>query len=296
MPKKVLIGLDNFYYSILNSDLTSGVSYQTPVKLEGAISLSYNPNSEIATLFADDGPYDTAESLGELELEATVADISQENYAAIMGHTITSGVMEESKTDQPVNVAFGFRALRSNTAYTYVWLLKGKFAKVAYDHETKGDAINWQTPALNGKFTARDYDGLFKYSTRTDADDYSTATGSAWFDSVYGVTADTTNPTVSSTDPSANATSSSQTANVSIVFSEPMLTSTLTAENISIILPTAATTITATISVSSATVTLDHDSSLTASTTYNGIITTGVKDEAGNNLTSTYTWQWTTSA
>jgi len=105
MAKKVLIGLDRFFYALLNSDTTAGVSYQAPVSLKGALTVSYNPNSEVATLFADDGPYDTAESIGEIELNVGIADISQEDMATLMGHTITGGVMNELSTDQPPDVA-----------------------------------------------------------------------------------------------------------------------------------------------------------------------------------------------
>jgi phi13 family phage major tail protein len=161
---KVLLGLDRFHYAILNSDTTAGATYQTPVPLKGAISIAVNTNSEVATLFADDGPFDTAESIGEIELNVNIADMSQEDYAALMGHTISGGVMEELSSDQPIDVAFGFRAKRSNGGYSYFWLYKGKFSKPAIDHETKADGINWQTPTFNGKFTQRIYDSKYKGS------------------------------------------------------------------------------------------------------------------------------------
>lgn len=296
MAKKVLIGLDNFYYAILNSDTTAGISYQTPVALKGALTVAYNPNSEVATLFADDGPYDTAETIGEIELEVGIADISQEDYAAIMGHTITGGVMAENSTDQPIDIAFGFRAKRSNTGYGYYWFLKGKFNKPSMDHETKGDTINWQTPTMTGKFTTRVYDGLYKYSTRDDATDYTAAIGSAWFSSVYGTTADTTAPTYSSSIPSASSTSATQTTNITITFSEPILSSTVTAANFMLLQVSSAATVSASLSISSSTVTMTISSILTASTSYSVVMGTGIKDEAGNSLSAPITFEFTTSA
>jgi len=295
MAKKILIGLDKFHYALLNSDTTAGVSYQTPIALKGALTVAYNPNSEIATLFADDGPYDTAETIGEIELEVGIADISQEDYAAIMGHTITGGVMNELATDQPVDVAFGFRAKRSNGGYSYYWFLKGKFSKPSMDHETKGDSIGWQTPTMNGKFVARIYDGRYRSTTRDDADDYTAAIGTTWFDSVYGTTADTVAPTYSSSIPSANSTSATQTTNITVTFSEPILSSTVTAANFTIICATAATTISAALTASSAIVTMTISALLTASTSYNVVIGKGVKDEAGNSLSSAVTFRFTTS-
>ncbi len=295
LAKKVLIGLDKFHYALLNSDTTAGISYQTPVALKGALTVAYNPNSEVATLFADDGPYDTAETIGEIELEVGIADISQEDYAALMGHTITGGVVEELTTDQPVDCAFGFRAKRSNGGYSYFWFLKGKFSKPSMDHETKGDTISWQTPTMMWKGVARVYDSKYRFTTRDDADDYTAAIGSTWFDSVYGTTADTTAPTFVSSIPSANSTSATQTTNITLTFSEPILSSTVTADNFMLFQVSSSTTISATLSVSSATVTMDTDSSLTASTSYSVVMGTGIKDEAGNSLTSAVTFEFTTS-
>ena len=298
MTKKVLIGLDQFYYALLNSDTTAGVSYQTPVALKGAITVAYNPNSEVATLFADDGPYDTAETIGEIELEVGIADISQEAYAAIMGHTITGGVMAEDSTDQPVDLAFGFRAKRSNGGYSYYWFLKGKFSKPSMDHETKGGTISWQTPTMGGKFVARVYDGLYKYSTRDDATDYTAAIGTAWFSSVYGTTADATAPTLSSSVPSANSTSATQTTTITITFSEAILSSTVTLGNFVFLQATAGVTYSATLSLSTGqeTVTVTFSAQLTASTSYDVVLGTGIKDYAGNSLSAPQTFRFTTSA
>jgi len=296
MAKKVLIGLSHFYYSLLNYDTSAGVSYQTPVALKGAISVSYNPNSEVSTLFADDGPYDTAETIGEIELEVGIADISQEDYAALMGHTISGGVLNELATDQPVDVAFGFRAKRSNSGYSYFWFLKGKFNKPSMDHETKGDSISWQTPTMMGKFVQRIYDGRFKSSTRDDATDYTAAIGTAWFTTVYGTTADTTAPTFSSSIPSAGSTSATQTTNITLTFSEPILSSTVTAANFMILQVSSAATVSATLTVSSSTVTMTISAIMTASTSYSVVMGIGIKDESGNSLSAPMTFEFTTSA
>lgn len=304
MSKKPLIGLDKLYYALLNSDTTAGVSYQTPVALKGAMSVAYNPNSEISTLFADDGAFDTAESMGEIELEVGVADISQEDYAALQGHTISGGVMEELVTDQPVDCAFGFRAKRSNGSYSYFWFLKGKFSKPKTDHETKGDKLSWQTPVMTWKGVARVYDSRFKYSTRDDADDYTAATGTGWFSAVYGATADTTAPGFTGSNPSAGLTTCVQTVYnssvITLLFNESLLTSTLTMANFIVSMRTAGTTLSATFtqttSGDTAIVTMTLSAQLTAVATYDIIIGTGVKDLAGNSLSAAKTLYFTMSA
>lgn len=295
LSKKVLIGLDQFYYALLTSDTTAGVTYQTPVPLRGAIKVSYNPNSKVETLFADDGAYDTAETMGEIDLDVDIADISQEDYATLAGHTIVGGVLNELTTDQPVDCAFGFRAKRSNGGYSYYWFLKGKFNKPKTDFQTKADKINWQTPTMSWKGVARIFDGRFKSSTRDDATDYTSAIGTAWFTTVYGTTADTTPPTFSSSIPSANSTTATQTTNITLTFSEPILSSTITSANIMLIATTASTTITGSFTVTSGIVTMTISALLTASTSYNIILGTGLKDYGGNSLSAPQTFKFTTS-
>jgi phi13 family phage major tail protein len=295
MADKPLIGLDQFHYALLNSDTTAGVSYQTPVAVKGAMTASIARNSDVATLPADDGPFVVSETTGEIELTIGVADLSQEDTAALLGHTITAGVLSETPTDISPNLAFGFRALRSSGEYSYMWLYKGKFGKPDMDHETKGDSISFQTPELTGKFAARIYDSKTMVYTRTDADDYTTAIGTAWFSSVYGTTADTTAPTLSSSVPTANATSVPVTSNITLNFSEPILTSSVTASNIVVAQTTSSTTLTASLSVSSGIVTIATASTFTAATTYAVLATAGVKDEAGNGLSGSVTFEFTTT-
>ena len=71
------IGLRDIYYAKLLTDPVGGTAtYAEPKRLAGAISANINPNSSSATLFADDGPADTAATLGEISLELNVADNS----------------------------------------------------------------------------------------------------------------------------------------------------------------------------------------------------------------------------
>lgn len=294
--KKPLIGLDNFHYAECLSDTADGLSYDTPVAIEGAVTVRVNPNSNIKTLFADDIPYLTATENGELEVEITAADLSQEIEADILGHTITGGVMIDDADDEPIDLAFGFRAKRSSGEYSYIWLLKGKFAKPGMDHESKKDTTNFQLPTLAGKFVARIYDGQFKRSTRTDATDYTTDLGTTWFDAVQGTTADTTAPTLSSSVPSASSTSAHATNAVTLVFSEPIASSTLTAANVLFVNTTSTATVAATTFTKvSATVTVAHGT-FSAGATYNMILNTGLTDERGNALAAVNTVRFTVTA
>lgn len=180
-----VVGLRDLHYAILTSDTASGVTYQAPVKIIGAIQANINPNPSVETLFADDGPMDTAATLGQIELELIASDFPAEVQAALLGHTLDAdGVLHRKASDTPPWVAIGFRSLKSNGKYRYVWLLKGKFMVPEQNHETKGDSINFQTPTLKGVFVKREYDDEWEKQIDEDTTDASSTVISGWFTSV----------------------------------------------------------------------------------------------------------------
>lgn len=184
----VLIGLSNVNYALLTNDPNSGTAtYGSVTALKGAITASINPNSSVDTLFADDGPYDTATTLGKIQLDLTVADLDLATQAALLGHTLNgSGVLIRKATDVPPWIAIGFKSLKSNGKYRYTWLAKGKFSLPQQDTETKADKIKFQNPKVTGNFTVRICDGEWERHIDEDSSGYTASQGTNWFNSPYG--------------------------------------------------------------------------------------------------------------
>lgn len=177
-----IIGLDDLHYAILTKDDATGATYQTPVKVPGIIQANINPNASVETLFADNGPMETAATIGQIELELNTADLPYEVQAAWLGHTVdANGIMMRKASDVPPFVAIGFRSLKSNGKYRYVWLLKGKFAVPEMNNETKGDSVNFQTPTITGSFVKRDYDDAWIREADEDAQNFNAAIKTNWF-------------------------------------------------------------------------------------------------------------------
>jgi len=180
MARGVRIGLKDVYYSLLTADTVGvGVTYAAPVRVVGAITANINPNSSTETLFADDGPMEVATALGSIELELVMADIPLPVQSVLLGHSYAAGRLIKKSDDIPPWLAIGFRALKSNGNYRYVWLLKGRFMEPEESHETKGDSIDFQTPTINGAFTLRDYDD--KYMLSGDEDELDFVDAATWF-------------------------------------------------------------------------------------------------------------------
>jgi phi13 family phage major tail protein len=168
----VKIGLKSVYYALLDDDdVTTGVTYATPVSLIGAITANVNPNSSKETLFADDGPMVVATTLGEVELELNMADLSLAAQAILLGHdTPVSGVLTRHADDVPPWLALGWKSLKANGSYRYFWLVKGKFMVPEEANETKADSITFSTPTITGGFVKRDYDDVYKIEADADED------------------------------------------------------------------------------------------------------------------------------
>ena len=109
-----------------------------------------------------------------------------------------------------------------------------------------------------------------------------------------GIPADTTRPTVSSTDPANAATGVAINKKIAATFSEAMDPSTISTTNFT--LKQGATPVAGTLTYVGTTATFAPASALAINTTYTGTITTGVKDLAGNALASAFGWSFTTGA
>lgn len=149
------IGCCDFHYAKMTTEdtINTAPAYGTPTAAPGLMSLNINPNASVDTLFADDGPMETAVTIGAVEVEIQKNYLSTQNKADLLGKVIDSkGGLVSSASDIPPWVAVGFKSLKSNGKYRYVWLYKGKFMDPEDNNETKGDSINWQSDTITGNF------------------------------------------------------------------------------------------------------------------------------------------------
>lgn len=189
------IGCDNLVYALMTTEdtATSAPVYGEVKSAPGVISVNINPNASQETLFADDGPMETATTLGKIDVAINKAELTAENKADLLGHTIDDkGGVVYGDSDVSPWVAIGFRTLKSNGNYRYVWLYKGKFTDPEDNNETKGDSINFQTDTINGQFVKLNNQleikgkkvRLWKYEIDGDSESADKTTMDSWFESV----------------------------------------------------------------------------------------------------------------
>lgn len=226
MSKSVPIGLTNLVYAIMTADVpptTVGgadgyAEYDAAVRIIGAITANFSPNASNDTLFADDGPFETASTLGAMTLELNVADLPAANRAELLGATYANGVLSHSADDIPPYVAVGMSVKKSNGASRYIWYLKGKFTIPDDNNQTKADSINWNTPTITGNFLKRDADNLFKIQIDTDDTSVSTETKNTFFASPNVATL--TKIAAPTATPASGDLSKGATANVTLACAE----------------------------------------------------------------------------
>lgn len=194
------IGCDNLVYAIMKTEDTteSAPVYDTVKKAPGVMSLNINPNGAQETLFADDGPMEVASTLGRIDVEIQKNALTTENKADLLGHGIDSkGAIVYGDSDVPPYVAIGFRTLKSNGMYRYVWLYKGRFLEPEDNNETKGDSINFQADTIKAQFTRLNFaykigtkpTRPWKYEIDQDNTEADATTIEGWFEKVTMPTA-----------------------------------------------------------------------------------------------------------
>jgi phi13 family phage major tail protein len=181
----VQVGLNDLHVAILTKDDETGVAYEAPIKIAGAITAKITPTENTETLYADDGPAEIASSMGEITVELSVKDLPMEIQAVLFGHALENGILIKQKDDQAPYVALGFKSLKSNKRYRYVWLLKGKFRLPEQSYQTKEEKVSFQAPSISASFVVRNWDGRWQVIGDDDVSDFHKGVAENWFVQVY---------------------------------------------------------------------------------------------------------------
>lgn len=291
-----LVGLKNLYYAIMTGDSDSGATYLAPVKIAGLIEAKIDPKTNTSTLYADDGPAETASVIGEVTIELKVSDLTLEAQAALLGQTVVNGTVVRKTTDISPYVALGFVASKSNGKLRFTWMLKGKFEAPGSDHKTKEDKVDFQPQTIRGTFIRRDFDQGYMRLADEESPSFAASVGNNWFTSVEP-TADAAPPTVSSVTPTNNATGVVVGSTYRWTFNEAILPECVTLANFLVVKDSDGVVVAGALSqnVDKTQITFTPSGNLTAATAYRAIATTGVKDLSGNSLSAPSVTKFTTA-
>lgn len=148
------IGCSDLHYALYKIDPeTKAESWATPVPAAGVMSLNINMNPSLATAFFDDAPGESAATLGNIEVEIQKSELTSAEKAIFLGHKLDkNGALITSGDDVAPELAIGFKNLRSDGTYRYVWMLRGKFSEPEDNNTTKGESVEFQNETFTGRF------------------------------------------------------------------------------------------------------------------------------------------------
>jgi phi13 family phage major tail protein len=222
------IGVENFTVAKMLTDVADGAStYDTPVAFtKKVMSIGISHASNMTPQYADDQVVDIYVDDGDITINISLTDITEDEKALLMGQTMSAGVRTPSPDDVHPYFAVSFKARKRNGSYKYYKLLKVMFKEPDEELSSKQAAVAPQTDTLSGTGIQRLSDGLRKRVADEDAATWLAATGTGWF-TTGDISPDTTPPTVGVT-PIDTATEQLVTVNVVWTFDEAILASQVT--------------------------------------------------------------------
>ena len=143
------IGLKYLRYSVLDEN-----DAVTTVKSFGkAVDCKVSINKNSGKLHADDALAESDNSFKDGTIALTIDDDDDTVFAEVLGHTITEGEMVRNANDEAPYVAIGrilTKMVNGARKYKVEYLNKVKFGEPNTDEKTKGESIEFGTPAIEG--------------------------------------------------------------------------------------------------------------------------------------------------
>ena len=185
------IGLDKLYYAKITEDASGNETYGTTLQLAKAMTAELSVELAEATLYADDGPAEIVKEFKTGTLALGIDDIGVVAAEDLTGAKLDNNhVVVSASEDGGSPVAVGFRAKKANGKYRYFWLYRVVFGIPATNLATKGDAITFSTPTIEGTVLRRnkiDANNKHPWKSEVNEDDLNvpSAVITGWYNEVY---------------------------------------------------------------------------------------------------------------
>ena len=176
---KVKFGLSNCVMAPIKSDGT----YDDPIAVNGAVSLSLEPQGDTNDFYADNHIYYSSTANQGYEGDLEIAMIPDAIRTGIMGETVdTNGAYLESSTDTFKNFAFGFQIEGDEKARRF-WYYNCSLTRPTNAGSTIEESKEPQTDTLTIKAMPRSTDKLVRVFIEKTTEN--TSVYNSFFTSVY---------------------------------------------------------------------------------------------------------------
>lgn len=174
---KVKFNIHNVHYA----QKTAEGTYETPVAIPGAVSISLAQQGQLSPFYADGIKYYVSSSNGGYEGDLVLALIPDEFRTDILGEAEdTNKVLFENANKLPVEFALGFD-VDGDKGSTKFWFYNCTATRPSVEAQTNEDAITPQTDTLTISAAAAE-DGTVRAKTTGTTEE---AVLSAWYTDVY---------------------------------------------------------------------------------------------------------------
>lgn len=178
---KVEFGLRNCYYSVITVNENGELTYGTPKRLPGAVSITFDKSGDLIRFKADDIDYYTNANNQGYEGTLTLARVPEEFRTEVLKEEKTNkGVILENSDAQVANIAlmFEFQGDAKATRHLFYYC---SVNRPSVGSTTK-DSGEPNTTELSLVASPRPTDNLVKASTAAGVDE---TTYNSWYTTVY---------------------------------------------------------------------------------------------------------------
>jgi len=186
MANKIKYGLSNVYYAVATIDADGAATYETPVRIPGAVSMSLEPQGENTPFYADNIEYWVGNGNTGYSGDLEIALVPESFRTDVLGEIEdTKGVLVEDMNSAIVHFALLFQFEGDVKATKHV-MYNCTCTRPTAGGQTKGENVEPQTETLTVTATSVYNAALDKDVVKascTESSDSTTYTG--WTSAVY---------------------------------------------------------------------------------------------------------------
>lgn len=180
MANKIKYGLKNVHYAVITEGEDGSITYGTPVKIPGAVSMSLSPRGDRTEFYADDQLYYTESTNDGYEGDLEFALIPDDFKKDVLGYKEdANGVLFEDANATPKNFALLFEFSGDKNAVRHI-LYNVNTSRPNMESSTKTNTKEPATETISIVASPAPDTGMVKAKVESGSAQYET-----WYQQVY---------------------------------------------------------------------------------------------------------------
>lgn len=183
--------LDLFFAEMTTEETsTAAPTYGKPQVLGKSIEVTLTPGYREGKLHASNATVRNTKKIDTYTVSLHADKIPHAALKVLLGRPVDgNGVQIIKGKNVPPKVAVGFACTLDDGSKELWWLYKGEFSELTKTAKTDGDAIEYQTPTIEGVFVRRMNDDALAAVVDTSSEGIGADVEKNWFTEVYEETA-----------------------------------------------------------------------------------------------------------